>query len=86
MADVELLEPLDSTDILDPWEVLDAKEAVEPSIEPLADSGELALWSGVEGLDMLELWASGALAPGGGGAADLTTSMKSWICSDSDSR
>lgn len=66
--------------------MLEASDAVDPSIEPLADPGDCALLNGVEGRDILPPAASGTLAPGGGGAAERTTSMKSWICSERESK
>jgi hypothetical protein len=69
----------------EPCEVLDASDAVEPSMEPLAEPGDCALLSGVEGREILAPRVRAALAPAGAGAAERTISMKSWICNDKES-
>lgn len=77
---------MDILEACDPCDVLEASDAVDPSIEPLAEPGDCALLNGVEGRDILPPAARGTLVPGGGGAAERTTSMKSWICSERESK
>lgn len=64
---------------------MEAREAVEPSIDPLLDPGEFALLKGVDGREILDPFDTPLLLPAGGGADERTISMKRWICKESAS-
>lgn len=63
----------------EPWDVLDANDAIEPSIEPLGELGECTLLRGVVGRDILATGVRAELVAASGGAAERTTSMNSCI-------